>query len=483
MRPSRRILTTVILAAGVAGCRERPPTDPRMLAEWTKNLYGAVRAERLSPAVASRLYAYTSIGLYAGFAAAEPKLPSLDDRLNGIPKLPRAEKGAAVDPTLTMLATERTLIDTLFRDGLPTTQAAMASLTDSLTQARIALNIDEAEQQRSKDLGMRTALAIIAWAHADGFDSTRGKKYVVPVGRGLWVNDSTTTTYNAQSISGISQLIVPSNPANAAQPGSASDRGLILDRQKRAGPTTLAAANMAGVTEPYWGTLRPFALKSWDECPAPPAPAYDEKPGTPLYEEAKHVYEVRKALTPEQRMTALYWADNGGETGTPAGHWLSIAGQMISEQHLSAEESAWMLASTGASLADAFIAAWGYKFKLNVVRPRTFIRATMDKNWEPAIPTPPFPEYLSGHSTVSAAAAATLTGVLGQVAFVDSTALTIGHNVRRFESFRAAADEAGLSRIYGGIHYQSANVAGAELGRCIAGHVLDRFDGGKLPKK
>jgi membrane-associated phospholipid phosphatase len=451
-----------------------------LIAEWTKYLYGAVRVERLSPAVASRLYAYMSIGMYAGLAAADPALPSLDGRLNGLPKLPRGGGARKYDPTLTLIATERTLADSLFRDGLPTTRASLTRLADSLRQARLAFGVGSDVKERSEKIGRQTAFALIGWAHGDGFDSTRGKKYVIPVGRGLWVNDSTTTTYSTQNLSGASQLIVPSNPTNAGSPGSSSDRGLILDRRKPSGPTTLAAANMAGVTEPYWGLNRPFALKSWDECPAEPPPPYDEKPGTPLYEQAKHVYEVRKNLTPEQRTIALYWADNGGESGTPAGHWLSIGGQLVSEKGLSANEAAWMLAATGASIADAFIAAWGYKFKLNVVRPRTFIRATMDKNWEPAIPTPPFPEFLSGHSTVSAAAAATLTGFLGSTPFVDSTSVQVGHEVRHFDSFAAAAAEAGQSRIYGGIHYPVANTAGQALGRCIAEHVLKRFDNGKF---
>jgi hypothetical protein len=478
----RRALLTG-LAVILSGCSHSPATDPQMLADWTKNLYGAVRAERLSPAVASRLYAYTMIGMYAGLAAAEPNLPSLEKRLNDMPELPKRHREENYDPALTMIATERTLVDSLFRDGLPTTRASLQRATDSMRTVRINLgSLGNAIVNRSDDLGRQTALAIIAWAHQDGFDSTRGKKYVIPVGRGLWVNDSVTTTYQTQSLSGISQVVIPGNPTNAGAAGSASDRALILDRQKQPGPTQLAAANMAGVTEPYWGTLRPFALTRWDECPASPPPPYDEKPGTPLYNEAKHVYDVSKTLTPEQRTIALYWADNGGETGTPAGHWLSIASQMISERHLSAEQAAWMFAATGASLADAFIAAWGYKFKLNVVRPRTFIRTTMDKKWEPAIPTPPFPEFLSGHSTVSAAAAGTLTGILGATSFADSTSMQIGHDVRSFSSFRAAADEAGMSRIYGGIHYQVANVAGQELGRCIAAKVHSRFNDGKLPQ-
>jgi hypothetical protein len=474
----RRLLLCTFLV-GLAACRERPATDPQLFAQWTKYLYGAVRAERLSPPVASRLYAYTTIGLYAGLAAADPSVRPLAGQLNDIPQLPRATQKDSYDATLTIVASQRVLFDSLFRDALPTTKTSLTAFLDSVRQARIALGVSDAEQARSDSLGRETALAIITWAHGDGFDATRGKKYVIPVGRGLWVNDSTATTYTPQSISGISQVVVPGNPANAAGAGGSSDRALILDRQKRAGPTTMPAVNMAGVTEPYWGTLRPFVLRTWDECPAPPPPTYDEKPGTPLYEEAKRVYDVSKTLTPEQRTIALYWADNGGETGTPVGHWLSITGQLISERQLSAEESARALMGVGVAMADAFIAAWGYKFKLNVVRPRTFIRATMDKNWEPTIPTPPFPEYLSGHSTNSAAAAEALAGLMESKPFVDSTALTIGHDARHFESFRAAADEAGLSRIYGGIHYQAANMAGAELGRCIGAKVVQHLNAGK----
>jgi hypothetical protein len=130
---------------------------------------------------------------------------------------------------------------------------------------------------------------------------------------------------------------------------------------------------------------------------------------------------------------------------------------------------------TAAAQADAFIASWSYKYQFNLIRPRTYIRRLMDSTWEPLIPTPPFPEYPSGHSTQSAAAATVLTALIGNVPFEDSTSISIGHSVRHFDSFNAAADEAGISRIYGGIHFPTGNEGGKALGRCIGEKVIERF--------
>jgi hypothetical protein len=466
--------TATVFLAAAAACHTAPEADPRMVSEWERALYGVVRAERLSPPVASRVFAYASAGLYSGLAATDPNAPPLTGTLNGLDSLPHAEAGKTYDPTLIAVAAEHAVLDSLFAEGLPTTRSALSRLADSLARARKERGVGAGVAAESDTLGRRIGLAIVAWSHGDGFDSTRGRKYVAPVGPGLWVNDDPATVYATQNLSGASQQIVPSNPTNALKPGTVDDRSLILDRAKRTGGK-LPAANMAGVTEPYWGYNRPFALHAWNDCPAPMPPMFSLKPGTPLYEEARVVYETGKSLTPQQRETALYWADNGGETGTPAGHWLSIAAQMVNERHLTAEQAAWVMLATSVSLNDAFIAAWGYKFRLNLIRPRTFIRETMDSTWEPAIPTPPFPEYLSGHSTISAAAAGAMTDILGATPFEDSTSIPLGHSARKFASFHDAAVEAGMSRIYGGIHFPSGNLEGRKLGECIASKVQARM--------
>ena len=463
------------LAMLFAACSRPPAADPHMVSEWVRTIYGAIRAERLSPPVASRLMVYSTAALYEGLAAANPEVPSMAGSLNGLTTLPKADNPRDYDGALVAMAAERVVMDSLFREGLPTTRAGTQRLADSLIAARVALGISTAMQDRSRDLGTRLGLAIIAWSHTDGFDSTRGKTVQTPKGLAYWVNDSPPTVYATQSLSGASEFVALQNPANVMQSGNSSDRGLILSRPKIAGPV-LPAVNMAGMSEPLWAKHRPFILKSWDECPAPVPPPYDAAASSELYKNAEEVRRLRSSLTPDQRAIAYYWADNAGETGTPVGHWLSIANQMSTARGLSAAETARLMLVSSVAQADAFIAVWGYKYQYSLIRPRTYIRRVMDANWEPLIPTPPFPEYPSGHSGISAAAAEVLSTVFGDsVAFRDSTGLTIGSAIREFASFREAAHEAGVSRLYGGIHFQYGNLGGRAVGECVGARTMERL--------
>lgn len=445
-------------------------------------MYGTIRVERLSPPVASRLTAYATAALYAGFVAADPRERSLSGVFNGIPNLPRASDSGQLDATHTALAAIRVVLDSLLREALPTSRASLARLVDSLGAARTALDRSfgaGARRTRSDSTGRTIGLALVAWAHGDHVDDTRAMPpYRAPAGPGLWVNDAPASTFATQSLSGTSELVIPANPANQLREANTSDRALILSRPKPASAKTLPAVNMSGTSEPYWGTVRPFALSRWDQCTIPEPPAYSTSHTSPLYENAKAVFDAKLALTPEQRTISLYWADNAGESGTPVGHWISIASQMVSERQLSAADGARVVMFTAAAQADAFIASWGYKYRYNLLRPRTYIRRLIDPAWEPQISTPPFPEYPSGHSTQSAAAAMVLAGLIGDGAFDDSTSISIGHAVRPFASFDAAAEEAGISRVFGGIHYPIGNMAGRTLGKCIGEQVLARARAG-----
>jgi membrane-associated phospholipid phosphatase len=473
----KTLLRTAALlsAAFAAACSRAPDTDPRMVSEWMHTMYGAIRVERLSPPVASRLMGYVSTALYSGLAAGTPTMAGLNGAVNGFPVLPTPPSPGDIDPTIAAVAAERVVIDSLLREALPTTRAALTRLADSLVQARVVGGASQTVRAASEDIGTRIGAVIVAWARADGFDSTRTRPpYATPVGPQYWVSDAPGTIYASQNMSGASEFVALDNPANVLRAGTVSDRGLIMNRPKRPSVKTLPAVNMAGLSEPYWASIRPFVLRDWKECPTPPPPPFATDTGSVLFKDAELVRTTRAGLTPEQRAIALYWADNAGESGTPVGHWLSIASQMVSERRLSAEDAARLMVLTSLAQADAFIATWGYKYQYNLIRPRTYIRRVADSMWEPLIPTPPFPEYPSGHSTVSAAAATVLKSVLGDTPFDDSTGATIGSPVRRFESFTAAAEEAGLSRIYGGIHFPYGNLGGRALGECVGAKVVAR---------
>jgi hypothetical protein len=222
---------------------------------------------------------------------------------------------------------------------------------------------------------------------------------------------------------------------------------------------------------PEWGNNRPFAMPASTTCPTPAPPAYSEDPNSEYYKQAKELYDDWKGLTPEQRAIARFWADDAMLSVTPPGHWMQIGLNIIEDKHLSTEKAVDVLMRLGTGMADAFIGCWNTKYVYNAVRPITYIRRTMDPKFDTVVNTPPFPEFPSGHSTQSAAAATVLTAIFGDnFSFTDDTDEEDGLEPRSFPSFWAAADEAGISRLYGGIHYRAAIELGAAQGKCIAGY-------------
>ena len=466
----------ILLSVCAAACGAPVPDDPQMVPTMVRAWYGVARVERLSPPVTSRLLAYHASALFAGLAAAPGSGGAvLAGRLNDAPTFPTPT--GSIDGTLTAVAALHLVSDSLLAEALPTTRSALARLGDSLETARVAALGRRpgvrALRARSTAHGTAIGQAIVAWARTDGFAATRGRSYTPPVGTGRGVNDAPATVYATQKTSAASESVQLDDPTNTLRPGSTSDRALILSRAKSTGRRTLPAVNMAGASEPYWGTLRPFALARWDACPVPAAPPYATAPGTPMRTAADAVVATQRTLTDAERATALYWADNAGESGTPAGHWAAIAAGAAAREPTAAAAAGVVLATTVA-VADAFIAAWGYKYRDVTIRPRTYIRRVIDPHWEPAIPTPPFPEHPAGHATQSAAAATVLTARVGAGPFVDSTSVALGHPPRRYANFLAAADEAAVSRLYGGIHFPTGNEAGRVLGACIGRAVAAR---------
>jgi hypothetical protein len=225
---------------------------------------------------------------------------------------------------------------------------------------------------------------------------------------------------------------------------------------------------------PWWGEVRPFVLKSAAVCEAPPPPDYSQDPNSVAYKEAVEVYQVSNQASQEQRQFALYWADDPLKTPTPAGHWAFIATDLLKSKKSNLAQAAETYARLNMAMSDAFVAGWRTKYRTNVLRPVTYVQLAIDSNWVPELMhTPPFPEYPSGHSVQSAAAAAVLGKAFGaDVPFTDNTHNDRGWGPRTFKSFNAAAQEAAFSRLYAGIHFRSGVMGGQVQGACVAEQVL-----------
>lgn len=235
--------------------------------------------------------------------------------------------------------------------------------------------------------------------------------------------------------------------------------------------------------DPQWGQVTPFALTSGTQFQPPPPPAIDSPQYAAEYNQVKAIGGKTSTIrTADQTAIAAFWADQTGPTFDPPGHWNQIGEIAAISAHSNLLTSARMFALLDMALADAAIECWGVKFTYNTWRPVTAIRAgdggvnplvTADPTWTPLWPTPPFPSYVSGHSTFSASAAAVLNSVYGtNFSFTDPGDPSQHLTPRSFSSFDQAAQEAGVSRIYGGIHYMSENRAGLALGHQIGTYVI-----------
>lgn len=386
-----------------------------------------------SPPVAARAMGYLGLTLYESVVPGMPGYQSLAGQLNELSSLPWAQPDEALHWPTVANAAMATMTRMMFSNASPDNKARIDLLERSLplkyTQDFDPNTITADINNRSETFGKLMAMAIMTWARTDGGHEAWGplrrtrQIYVAPSGPGKW----------------------------------------------SATPPAFASALL-----PYWGENRPFVMKKAADCPAPPPPAYSEEPGSAFYKDGIEVYKISTGITQEQRQFALYWADDAGKTPTPAGHWAYVANDVLRARKASLATAAETFARLNMAMSDAFVAAWYTKYTLSVIRPVTYVQLVADSNWAPTLlPTPPFPDYPSGHSVQSAAAAAVLENAFGaNTPFIDNTHNDRGWGPRTFKSFRYAADEAALSRLYGGIHYRFSIEGGKPQGQCAADKVL-----------
>jgi hypothetical protein len=422
------LATTIAGFAWRGEAMAQPATNPpeQILHSWYRLSLQLVRhTPTYSPPVAGRAFAYLGITAFEAVASGSSELQSLAGQLNGLQPVPRREPGEAYDEAMVVHAAMAFAVQKFFANTGPTGQRVVSKLTKKLA-ADMVNDLPADIATRSETHGQAIAAHVFGWSLSDGGADIENMGF--PSGYAL-----------------------QSGPAHWAPTSSIAQQQMPL--------------------LPKWGNNRAFAMPNGAACSLPAPLPYSEETASGFYKQALEVYETKKNLTPEQRAIARFWSDDPMLSSTPPGHWLSIALQILDRDKIDLNKTADVLARLGIAMADAFIACWHAKYQYDLVRPITYIRRIIDPKWESLMTTPPFPEYPSGHSTQSAAAAAVLTQLFGEnFGFKDATHARDGLPPRAFMSFWAAANEAGISRLYGGIHFRAAIENGLAQGRCVGAY-------------
>ncbi|MDQ3551345.1 MAG: vanadium-dependent haloperoxidase [Bacteroidota bacterium] len=408
-------------------------TDPNLLHGNMKQLTEVIIYDVFSPPVASRIYSYASLAAYEAVKFQEPEFSSIASKLNGFPAMPEPEHNKSYNFLLASTKAFFTVAEkiTFSKDTLAKYQHKIYKDFKSL--------LDKETFDRSIAFGEAVGKSVLERTNTDNYKETRGmSKFLGSHEEGKW---------------------------------------------RPTPPDYMDGA------EPHWGKMKPLFIDSANQfrCPAPPS--FNLEKNSPFYKQVNEVYTIGKNLTEEQKDIAKYWDDNpfviehsghlmfANKKITPVGHWIgitSIAGKM---KNLSAVETARAYVLTSTAIFDTFISCWFEKYTTEVIRPVTVINEYIDQNWQPYLQTPPFPEYSSGHSGISAAAATVLTKLFGEnFAFEDTSDLEYIGMKRNFKSFHEAAQEVNISRVYGGIHYKSGVGAGAMQGKEMAEYLIKKLD-------
>jgi len=408
-----RFLWLTILIFTIVACEKPNPnyqedaSQPEIIHRTVKQLTDIIVHDIFSPPVASRVYAYPIIAAYEIMASADNEANSLSGQLTNLTKIPQPNDNEEICYPLAS-------ISAYIKVGraLIFSEAKMDEFEKEILKEFQTVNMPSKVYNGSIEYGNKVAEHILAWADKDKYKETR--------------------TFPKFSI--------------------------IEDEIQRWKPTP--PSYMTGI-EPHWKEIRPFVIKSADQFVPPPPTEFSLKKSSLFYEELMEVYQALEAENKEERVEiASFWDCNPyvmNQTGhvmfatkkiTPGGHWqgiTAIASKKANDDFTSTLKAYCMVSI---ALADAFISCWDEKYRSNLIRPETVINEHIDENWKPALQTPPFPEYTSGHSVISTAAALVLTHIYGEsFSFDDDVEVEYGLPVRSYNSFVEASKEAAIYMI------------------------------------
>lgn len=404
-----------------------PELSTRPVIEWMEAFYRMVEAEGSSAPNAARLYAYAGITTYESLLNGIPGDLTLAGQIRHMPDMPLPEEGQIYDWLTVHNIAFSQVMTYLFSKNDESKFENIETLRDKQLAERKKVESRSSVIDNSIAYGEEIATTLINWIHEDGYADAvlADETYELWQGEGIWK------------------------------------------------PTTEGAPPV----EPNWFMIRPFILEGPYDCAVWPEINYSTDKDSPMYHQAIEVMEAGLDITAEQEETVRFWIDTPGLTGTPAGHWWSIANQMIEKLDLPLDQAAEIYAMLGISMSDAFLSAWTVKYQVYLLRPVDYIQNNIRRSWQTVVESPSFPEYPSGHSVVSGAAWWVLDQMLGAQYFEDRTHVIYQHEpiVRHFYSFEHAASEAAMSRLYGGIHFREAIEDGMRLGECTAGVAFDKI--------
>ncbi len=425
-------ITTLIVA--LFGCNEKKQSsisiDSSNLQHiCVKKLTDVIVHDIYAPPVASRIYAYSNLAFYEAIRFTDSSTNSIIAQLKGFSPIINPDKNKQYNFYVAA-------IKSFFK-----TSTALVFSKDSMKLAEQQIlqpyknSLSDEVFKNSIVLGDTIAAVILKRTSTDNYKQTRGMpKYSVFKEEGKWEQ-------------------TPPDYADAA--------------------------------EPHWDKIKPLLLDSAAQFDVPAPPKYSIEKNSAYYKELMELYNTSKTLTPLQDTIARYWDDNpfvtqheghltyANKKTTPGGHWQGITSILCKQQKTNTVTNARVYALMSCSILDAFIACWYQKYKTKMVRPITVIQNKIYADWNALLQTPPFPEYTSGHSTISAAAATVLTKVLGDnIGFHDTTEKEYLGLERSFTSIMQAAQEVSISRLYAGIHYRSALENGFKQGEAIGNYYL-----------
>jgi hypothetical protein len=388
-----------------------------------------------SPPAASRLYVYPSIAAYETLNQNSEEYLSLATQLNGLKPLQITSYKDNINLNLAALIAYLNV-----SEEMVFSKEIFTNYKDSLYTYWD--NNNKKEFRAARSYAEEVSSQIIKWMKEDRYDKTR-----------------TMSVYN-----------IYSDDPSVWQP--------------------TPPAYMNGI-EPHWNKLRPFTLDSASQFKPAPHPDFSLEPDSQFYKELMSVYKINndireKGNESEEIAIARFWDCNpfvsvnkghymfAEKKITPGAHWIGICKIACEKNQTDFKKTVYAQTKTSIAIADAFISCWDEKYRSNLVRPETLINKYIDPDWLPILQTPPFPEYTSGHSVVSSSAAEVLTTIFGDdFEFLDTTEIPYGLPARFFKSFKSAADEAIISRVFGGIHYESAVYEGKSQG-ILVGKFVDQ---------